>query len=1232
MGPVRWLGAVVVALLLAVAAPASAEDTRIDAAWESIDQEDWDTALELADAVLADTDDPADRFAAREVLATLSYYLDEIATATEAAVALDQLAITGFGLDAPQRLGALELLALLASETGDLTGAVQSLSRAIQIGRATGAEAETNLFYLLRLAGLYADNGQPQTAAVLAADVWMQAETVWGEADEIALEAGLMRALAHLEMDHPIEALVHALPALIHGDQTALFEVPSDLLDQLDTRLSGRGDETQVNDWIAAALERRERRAEQDNEDTAATEELQDAILSDDVARADRIAERITATAVADDPFTVQYHIILLQSWMRQAGQTDNALRWARRIMAYPPGYLATLDHDLATLFLDLSDAVAQSRRFGEALRLAQLATDLRIMRFGGASEAVLGARVALINLLISAGDLAQADALISGALGDGAGLRRADDYARVLLLDSERARARGADDAAVARIEQVLELRAGAGQTKDSIWWEALTELAGLRLRQGRNADAIALLAQAHSLAEQLYGSVSTRTHVTTVMQTVALFNDGQTEAAMAVFDAAQTVYRDNAATDDPLRAALTLAQSRMLRQTGEEGRANALFAEAVGLSDAASGQADPSILAQLASESWSSGRLEQAQAYANQTLAAASPGDPVLPMVWDIQARLARQAADLPGALGWLRKLTAATQGPEAQSRASARAHLPLHVETALALAGLRDGAQSVALIDEAFDAAQGVGALAASAAFDRAAARWTSSPDLSTRIRALQDTERQLDQLRGDLNAALGQGEGQDGATLTRLRQTQADASAQRAALRADFPDYADVAYPRPADLAAVAGLLRADEVLLIYATSDEVDADDAPISQVIAVTRDQVQTAALAAASDLADLAGTLRCAAALTDLGCGTQAGGTRGTFDMNAPEPDPAQGFDLALAHLAYQAVLDPVSEVIAGKSRLIVVPDGALLALPFNLLIRTAPGPDTGLREADWLLRDARISVMPTVASFARLRARGSAARSTSAAFLGVGDPLIGAQRDGPVAFDCGEVTGETVLALARTRSGDGDALATLSALPDSRCELRASAAAFPGPSQVLLHDQATETALRALSASGRLAEFSAITFATHGLIAGEVGRFDAGLVLTPPAGGGVDDDGLLTSSEVADLRLNADVVILSACNTAAGTADSDEGLSGLASAFFYAGARSVMVSHWPVYSDAATRLSSATLARMANGDALDVADALRLSMLDVLNDPNAGPRELHPAYWAAFFVAGGV
>src|SRR5207244_2835005 len=127
--------------------------------------------------------------------------------------------------------------------------------------------------------------------------------------------------------------------------------------------------------------------------------------------------------------------------------------------------------------------------------------------------------------------------------------------------------------------------------------------------------------------------------------------------------------------------------------------------------------------------------------------------------------------------------------------------------------------------------------------------------------------------------------------------------------------------------------------------------------------------------------------------------------------------------------------------------------------------------------------------------------------------------------------------------------------------------------------------------------------------------------------LVLTPPDQPSENDDGLLTASEVASLKLDADWVILSACNTAAGAGSNAEALSGLARAFFYAGARALLVSHWPVNSQAAVELTTRSFAAISREPLVGRAEALRRAMLSLIDE--GGDKAL-PAYWAPFILVG--
>ncbi len=169
------------------------------------------------------------------------------------------------------------------------------------------------------------------------------------------------------------------------------------------------------------------------------------------------------------------------------------------------------------------------------------------------------------------------------------------------------------------------------------------------------------------------------------------------------------------------------------------------------------------------------------------------------------------------------------------------------------------------------------------------------------------------------------------------------------------------------------------------------------------------------------------------------------------------------------------------------------------------------------------------------------------------------------------------------------------------------------------------LLGNDATEKAIRGYN----LRDFRVISFATHGLVAGEFeGIAEPALVLTPGSEGDADNDGLLTMSEISNMALDTDIVVLSACNTALPSGlPNAKGLGGLISAFTFAGARSVLASQWPVYSTAATQLTTAMFDHVERGK--DLSESFQLAMLDSIANAKS-TFDAHPRFWAPFMLTG--
>ncbi len=326
--------------------------------------------------------------------------------------------------------------------------------------------------------------------------------------------------------------------------------------------------------------------------------------------------------------------------------------------------------------------------------------------------------------------------------------------------------------------------------------------------------------------------------------------------------------------------------------------------------------------------------------------------------------------------------------------------------------------------------------------------------------------------------------------------------------------------------------------------------------------------------------------------------------------------------FDLDMANALYEAYVAPFEADLQGKSHLVVVPSGPLLSLPFGLLVREparAPGGD--YRGVPWLARDFAVSTVPSVRNLVDLRGYDDSVVTGSIApnpFVGFGDFRMPETDPGPVRTDS---------CIERLKWMVHNA----PPLPETGEELRDVSAVFGSAGASLrLGPRFTEAAVR----SARLDAYQVVYFATHGLMPADAGcRTEPALVTSAnPSSTEETDDGLLLLSEILGLKLDADLVVLSACNTGGGNGTGGESLSGLARGFFYTGARAMLVSHWYVESAAARDLMVETFRALDRRPDQGIAEAIRTARMAVLNSSTglrAGDRS-HPAFWAGFTLVG--
>ena len=803
-----------------------------------------------------------------------------------------------------------------------------------------------------------------------------------------------------------------------------------------------------------------------------------------------------------------------------------------------------------------------------------------------------------------------------------------------------------------------------------------SVSNLAALYEAEGRHGEAEALYKRAIEAREKVLGPEHPDT-VTSVNNLALLYKDqGRYEEAEPLYKRALAVNERVLGPEHPstLNTANNLAA--LYHAQGHYSEAERLYKRTLAAQERVLGPEHPQtlfVVGNLATLYSEQGRYGEAEPFQRRALEARErvlgPDHPETLLSVANLAALHFKQNDWPTAVELWRRSTASIAartllgaqdvGQALTGKAKGAAEQAAFQFWALVKTAYRltpqGGMPEADLAREMFKTAQWVQSSEAAQSLAQMAARGAKGdPKLAALARERQDLVAEWQKRDSLQNAALSQAPDKRDAkaeaeNVARLAAIDTQIKEIDKDLSANFPDYAELLSPAPISVEEVQALLGDDEALVLFLDTRGLgSAPEESFIWVVTKTASRWVRSALGTEA-LAKEVQALRCGldeAAWEGPRCEQLTGQHYTDADRTAGKPLP---FDHARAHRLYQSLFGQVEDLIKDK-QLLIVPSGALTQLPFQVLV-TAPPAEGDDRSAAWLIRNHAITVLPAASSLKALRrvARPSAAAKP---MIGFGNPLL----DGPdgtyaelarQARDnktCSAISKVQVASAAeaeaeargvapiQTRGGfaDGAFLRQQVPLPETADELCAVARDVNADAgDIYLGARATESEVKRLSGTGQLAEYRIVHFATHGALAGQItGNTEPGLLLTPPSTPSAEDDGYLTASEIAALKLNADWVILSACNTAAGGAQDAEALSGLARAFIYAQARALLVSHWAVNSNATVKLITGAISRLAADKTLGRAEAMRQSMLALID--KGDPQESHPAYWAPFVVVG--
>ncbi len=667
------------------------------------------------------------------------------------------------------------------------------------------------------------------------------------------------------------------------------------------------------------------------------------------------------------------------------------------------------------------------------------------------------------------------------------------------------------------------------------------------------------------------------------------ALEATGQREAAAARFETALELSRAHSRRDLDVRALYDLG--RVHREMGQPARAVQELQSAIALESRDHPQRQAQLLCDLAKAYAQAGRPEDAEMDFEQALHLVRRSPIVAAEAWAGLAKLRRDRGELPAArtaadnaLDLAERVRTAVIRPDERVTflASLRRYFELSVDLLMRLDAREPAAGHAAEALAVSEKARARGLLDLLAK-ERVDLRRGISPQLKQRE---TETSERIAKLARRLSSTVASSspDPEVQQLAHQLDQAEDEELQVNATIVQQRPAYAALLPQRTLGLEEIQDKLDADSALLEYFLGDDT-------SYLFVVTREGLTSHALAPRATLAALVEEVR-------TGMAREPG--KGAHQLAED------------SYKLYVALLRPAAGELAGKSHLIVAPDGPLYALSFEALL-TRPPPAAGAprRELAYLIRDRSVSYAPSASVLAVLLATrrdnsgGAGGGAAGKAFVGFGDPQVP-----PAAF-------------AATRGGAApppqNSPAAMPALPGARDEVNRIAQLFPGDAMVFTGAEATEQEVKT---NPMIGSARYLHFAVHGSL-DENEPESSGLRLAAAHPSDPADSGLLQVREVFDLDLRANLVVLSACQTGVGQQVSGEGIIGMTRAFLYAGAQSVVVSLWQVDDQSTAKLMVSFYRNLQQTG--DRAAALQRAKLDLL-DSDYSP----PYYWAPFVLVG--